>query len=281
MPRLRKVIENIYIVIYDFFLAMFNLCTPNLKVGSVVPHGNPGAGGKWPEFVPPRKDDSRSPCPALNALANHGVLPHDGRNIKFTELTHVARTVYNFAPTFARFVPSLMADLLLKDYSTDTCDLADIKLHNGIEHDASLTRQDTAFDPDQDKPCIPFITELLECATGKAEDGTPMLTASDLSRYSGKRRSEARANNPDFTPLDLSHRLAASANTSGFLVIFGGKVTDLELFLKEERIPEGWESKMRSRMGLTFLDFNRTILKGERAIREEPSIPRKATPPPE
>jgi hypothetical protein len=53
-------------------------------------------------------------------------------------------------------------------------------------------------------------------------------------------------------------------------VIFGGKVTDLELFLKEERIPEGWESKMRSRMGLTFLDFNRTILKVEHAIKETP-----------
>ncbi|KAJ7911123.1 Chloroperoxidase [Mycena leptocephala] len=270
MPGLTKVFENIYIFTYDFFLAIFNLCTPRLKVGGVVPHRSPGAGGKWPEFVPPREGDSRSPCPALNALANHGVLPHDGRNIKFTELAHVARTSFNFAPTFCRFVPSLMADLLHKNYSKDTCDLADLKLHNGIEHDASLTRQDTAFDADQDKPYIPFITELLGCATGTAEDGTPMLTAADLSRYSGKRRSESRANNPDFTPLDRSHRLAASANTAGFLVIFGGKVTDLELFLKEERIPEGWESKMRSRMGLTFLDFNRTILKVEHAIKETP-----------
>jgi hypothetical protein len=72
MPGLTKVFENIYIFTYDFFLAIFNLCTPRLKVGGVVPHGSPGAGGKWPEFVPPREGDSRSPCPALNALANHG-----------------------------------------------------------------------------------------------------------------------------------------------------------------------------------------------------------------
>jgi len=26
-------------------------------------------------------NDSRSPCPALNALANHGYLPRDGKNI--------------------------------------------------------------------------------------------------------------------------------------------------------------------------------------------------------
>ncbi|KAJ7699308.1 Chloroperoxidase, partial [Mycena rosella] len=250
MPSLRKVFENIHIFTDDLFLALFNLCTPKLKVGSVVPHGSPGSGGKWLDFVPPGPGDSRSPCPALNALANHGVLPHDGRNIKFTELAHVARTSFNFAPTFCRFVPSLMADLLHKNYNK--------------------AWQDTAFDPDQDKPYIPFITELLGCATGTAEDGTPMLTAADLSRYSGKRRSESRANNPDFTPLDLSHRLAASANTAGFLMIFGGRVADLELFLKEERIPKGWETKMRSRMGLTFLEFNRTILKVERGIKEEP-----------
>ena len=32
-------------------------------------------------YQPPGPDDSRSPCPALNALANHGYLPRDGKNI--------------------------------------------------------------------------------------------------------------------------------------------------------------------------------------------------------
>jgi hypothetical protein len=31
--------------------------------------------------------------------------------------------------------------MLHKSYSKDTFDLADISLHNGIEHDASLTRE--------------------------------------------------------------------------------------------------------------------------------------------
>ncbi|KAJ6603250.1 Chloroperoxidase [Mycena vulgaris] len=264
-----KLLQNIYIFIWDALLTIFNLLTPNLKVGSVVPHGSPGADGKWPDFVPPKEGDSRSACPALNALANHGILPHDGRNVKFSEITHAVRTSFNFAPTFSRFVPGVAADMLHKNPKTDMCDLADISLHNGIEHDASLTRQDAKFDPDQGKPHIPFITELLGSASGNDSDGNRILTAADLSRYSGKRRAEAKATNPEFT-LDKFHKTFGSANSSTLLAIFGGKIADLEPFLNEERIPQGWEPKVRFRMGLTFLAFNTTVLKVERGIKEEP-----------
>ncbi|KAJ6560582.1 hypothetical protein DFH09DRAFT_1364750 [Mycena vulgaris] len=191
---------------------------------------------------------------------------YDGRNINFTELNKVVRKSYNFAPTFCRFVPGVAADMLLKDYNTDTFDLAEISLHNGIEHDASLTRQDTKYDPDQGKPYIPFINELLGSATGHDDAGNTLLTASDLSRYSAKRRRDAKATSPEFT-LDTSHKLFGSSNSSTLLAIFGGKIADLEPFLNEERIPEGWEPKIRSRMGLTFLDFNRTVFKVERGIK--------------
>ncbi|KAJ7839016.1 Chloroperoxidase [Mycena olivaceomarginata] len=250
-----KLIQNIYIFTWDAFLALYNFVTPNKK-------GCPGAGGTWPAFVAPKEGDSRSACPALNAMANH-----DGRNIKFTDMTTTIRTTFNFAPTFCLFVPTFMAQLLKKNYKTDTCNLADISMHNGIEHDASLTRQDFKYDPDQGKPYMPFIEELLASATGKDKEGNPLLTAADLSRYSGKRRTEARATNPDFT-LDTFHKMFGSSNSSTLLTIFGGKIADLEPFLTEERLPEGWESRVLSRMGLTFLAFNRTVLSVERAIKE-------------
>jgi hypothetical protein len=53
------------------------------------------------------------------------------------------------------------------------------------------------------------------------------------------------------------------------LTIFGGKIADLKPFLIEERISEGWEPRIRSRMGLTFLTFNSTVLKVENAIKEK------------
>jgi hypothetical protein len=67
-----ELFQNIYIFTWDALLALVNVVTPNKKLGTVVPHGLPGAGGKWPEFVAPKEGDSRSCCPALNALANHG-----------------------------------------------------------------------------------------------------------------------------------------------------------------------------------------------------------------
>ncbi|KAK8062027.1 Chloroperoxidase [Apiospora phragmitis] len=37
-----------------------------------------------------RASDSRSPCPGLNVLANHGYHPRDGRNINKTVLSQAA-----------------------------------------------------------------------------------------------------------------------------------------------------------------------------------------------
>ena len=55
-------------------------------------------------------------------------------------MTAACRNVYNFAPSFAYFVPNYIGKILTRDYNTDTINLSDISVHNGIEHDASLTR---------------------------------------------------------------------------------------------------------------------------------------------
>ncbi|KAJ7049348.1 Chloroperoxidase [Mycena amicta] len=260
-----KFLFNIYIFTWDAWLTLINLLTPKRKLGSVVRPGASGAGGEWPEYVAPKEGDSRSCCPALNAMANHGILPHDGRNISFRDMGDKIHATFNFAPTFCRFVPQYAADMLHKDFHKDTLDLADLNLHNGIEHDASLTREDQKFDPDQDKPYLPFINELLDSASGKDSTDTNILTLSDLQRYSAKRRVDARARNPDFS-LAKTHKVFGSANSSTLITIFGGRVDDLSSFLREERIPQGWEPRVRQRMGLTFITFNRTLFKLEKGI---------------
>lgn len=52
----------------------------------------------------------------------------------------------------------------------------------------------------------------------------------------------------------------ASFSSSTLLTIFGGRVKDLETILLEERLPEGWESRVRRRLGLTFATFNLTTV---------------------
>jgi len=208
-------------------------------------------------------------------MANHGILPRDGKNIQFKEMGRLIRTTYNFSPSFCYFVPNYAATMLKRDYNKDTIDLADLDLHNGIEHDASLCREDSAITPDQSKPHVEYIKGLLESATGKDKDGNPILTAQDLSRYSSKRRADARSYNKDFT-LAFIHRMFGSSNSSTLLTIFGGRIKDIEPLLLEERIPEGWESRVRKRLGLTFASFNFTVLPVEFGINEKKYLAQKA-----
>jgi len=52
------------------------------------------------------------------------------------------------------------------------------------------------------------------------------------------------------------------------LTVFGGRVSDLESILIEERLPEGWESRVREPFGLTIASFQPTVLKVEFGIDE-------------
>lgn len=179
--------------------------------------------------------------------------------------TSLAKSVQHtiFRPLSVR----LYLIMLHKSYSKDTLDLAELDLHNGIEHDASLTRLDSALEPDQSKIHQPFIQELFTFASGKDSEGRPLLTIKDMSRISGKRRVEARKTNADFT-LSVLHKMFGSTNSATLLTAFGGRVNDLAAFLVEERLPEGWEPRIRYPHGLTILEFNRTIFPLERGIRE-------------
>ncbi|KAF8241106.1 Cloroperoxidase [Tricholoma matsutake] len=206
------IIENItrlVVLVWDISLTIINILSPSLRVGHVIPKDRPGANGKWPSFIAPGEGDSRSACPAINAMANHGILRRDGRNISFKELNSASRATFNFAPTFCFVVPNFSAKTLKKSYWSDTTDLADINIHNGIEHDASLTRSDTAIESDQSKPRSDLVQELLSSATGKDKDGTPKLTFEDLSRFIAKRRADSKASNPEYTA-SLLHSAAGS-----------------------------------------------------------------------
>lgn len=200
------------VMVWDNALFLLNLITPKHKPGHVVPEGAAGHGLTWPEFVPPKEGDSRSACPMLNAMANHGILPHDGKNISFRDMNEKIRQTFNFAPSFCFFVPNFSARFLNKSYSTDRFDLADLSLHadNAIEHDASLTRQDAALVPDQSKPDLDLVDQLLKEATGKMPDGSPKLTNADLSRALSKRRADARKTNKAYSE-SFFHNMFGSA----------------------------------------------------------------------
>ncbi|KAF3005013.1 hypothetical protein E8E13_008838 [Curvularia kusanoi] len=266
--KITKPFIDLTVMTWDFGIFLANLVLPAHPPNEVVTAGLPGHAGKWPEYSPPREGDSRSACPMLNAMANHGILPHDGKNITFRDLNTAVRQTFNFAPSFCFFVPKFSADFLGRSYWTDKFDLEELSKHNAIEHDASLTRRDVAHVPDQGKPDLMLVEELLNTATGKGADGKPILTKEDLSKQLAKRRAEARAENPEYSE-SLFHNMFGSANSSTMLTIFGGRVDDLKPMLTEERFSENWQPRVLSRYGLTMAAFNGTVLPVEMGVKRK------------
>ncbi|KAG2340767.1 Cloroperoxidase [Suillus weaverae] len=259
---------DVGILSWDVLLTLSNLVRRKRRIGHVTPEGHPGYGGHWPEYRPPKETDSRCSCPALNAMANHGIISRSGREISFAEIGYHIRATYNFSATFCSFVPHFAARMLKRSYSEDTFDLEELDLHNAIEHDGSLSRLDSALERKQSTKHVPFIEELLAAATGKDKNGNTVITTRDLSRMLGKRRAVARAVNKEFS-LSLFHKIFGSTNAATLVTVFGGRVDHLHSFLHHEQLPEGWESRIRQPHGLTLMTFNKTILGVELGVREQ------------
>jgi hypothetical protein len=94
-------------------------------------------------WSPPGPGEVRSPCPALNSLANHGFLPHNGKGITIPMLITALNNGVNVGADFATAIrgaglPSVPGNLLATSFDLNNSDE-----HNfSIEHDASLSRED-------------------------------------------------------------------------------------------------------------------------------------------
>ncbi|KAK4621380.1 Putative sterigmatocystin biosynthesis peroxidase stcC [Fulvia fulva] len=96
----------------------------------------------------PGPNDVRSPCPGLNALANHGFLHHDGRNMTIPHMLQGLSAGMNMGAYFTVLIGG--AGLLSSpNVLGGAFDLDDLDQHNfSIEHDASLSRRDAFFGDD-------------------------------------------------------------------------------------------------------------------------------------
>ncbi|KJZ79575.1 hypothetical protein HIM_01044 [Hirsutella minnesotensis 3608] len=91
---------------------------------------------------PPGPDDSRCACPALNSLANHGFLPHDGRNVSASDLVVAAFQGFGVSPETSAFIA--VDGVIDSDHAPDfRFKLEHIQRPDWrIEHDCSLSRHD-------------------------------------------------------------------------------------------------------------------------------------------
>lgn len=214
----------------------------------------------------------------LNALANHGYLPRDGRSIRLKELktalTDIASTSGPLAAGFAdgiyiqRHVGdqsgpgflSLLWDFVRSPFTgfgilalrhpgqvdsegIPVVDLQQLGVRGVIEHDISLTRYDEA-EGDNSSPQPALIDALL----ASSSDGGESITMDDLLRFRRHRIETQRKSNATLKYGTLEHTFGVTEMVNMLNFIGDGEkvpVKWLDAFLREERLPvkEGWKKR--------------------------------------
>ncbi|KAG6618500.1 Chloroperoxidase [Phytophthora cinnamomi] len=173
----------------------------------------------------------RSPCPGLNALANHGHIPRSGKNITHENLGAALMSVFNFDS-------NLTQTLLNQVPATFSLDI--ISRHNVLEHDASLVHDDAYFGGDP----ININATLVENLLSRSRDGKT-LGVPEVAETRRDRQAECRANNPECV-FGANQTTFAYLEAAVFIVGCGGNVNEsvtveaAHSFVWDERIPDNY-----------------------------------------
>ncbi|KAF1775390.1 NADP-dependent oxidoreductase domain [Phytophthora cactorum] len=132
----------------------------------------------------------RSPCPALNTLANHGYLPRNGQNITHDKLSTALQNVYNIGPGVVAILISQLPDPISLDY---------LGIHNNVEHDASLAHTDAYYGHD---PMLANETLAEDLFKRAGSDG--LLTNKIVAKTRKDRGKTCNAENPKSGPAHAS-----------------------------------------------------------------------------
>lgn len=191
--------------------------------------------------------ETRGPCPGLNALANQGYLPRDGKDLTLPQVEHALMTVLHMSKTAAHALTSALPPLVRKD---GTFDLVDTRKHNVIEHDSSFTRLD--FHQGDNYTFQPaMLQDMINDAHG--ED----VTLKSLARTFIRRGKESRASGAPRLSINLwfVRMLQAVGVMNTAMGAVGGKLTPevLEAVFSEERFPDVILNNQKPRTIFTLL----------------------------
>ncbi|KAK3995001.1 putative aromatic peroxygenase [Cladorrhinum sp. PSN332] len=208
-------------------------------VGAVESIVSIGSGGSKKEptdhsFKKPSPTDRRSPCPMVNALANHGYLPRDGKDISLAALIKGAKDGINLAPD-ATILVGLKALQASSTGNWLSFHLDDLNKHGVIEHDGSLSRQDARLGNNH-----AFSPEIwATVAAHFTEDKIPIETAA-LARKD--RLESARESNPEIELTPDAVRFSF-VETALYQIVFGegtsgnARTEWVKTLFQEERLP--------------------------------------------
>jgi hypothetical protein len=153
-----------------------------------------GASVNFADWHPPTHNHQvRSPCPALNSLANHGILPQDGRNYTIPILVKALGEGLNISAEVATTL-STFGLSTSSNPASGAFNLDDLNKHNAVEHDASLSRMDFDLGNGSQDFSPAVFQETLEYFHGATEVGISEVAAARWGRVQSSKR-----NNPKVT----------------------------------------------------------------------------------
>ncbi|KAF2192739.1 Cloroperoxidase [Zopfia rhizophila CBS 207.26] len=192
---------------------------------------------------PPAYGDVRGPCPALNSLANHDIIPHDGKNLSVPLLVKAINGALNLSVEMTTVVARLGLSTS-SNPGSGTFNLDDLNKHGIIEHDASLSRADFSRNGDNHS----FQSDVFEDFIGHF-DGKQNITIPDAATARWGRVTTERGRNPVFTygPQERFNSYVESALYFRLLADLKSGTTPVEfikVFFEQERLPykEGWRT---------------------------------------
>ncbi|KAJ4286101.1 hypothetical protein N0V90_013450 [Kalmusia sp. IMI 367209] len=176
-----------------------------------------------------------------DALANHGFLPRDGKNI--TQDVLVKGTAAVNLTTEVAIGLFLAALKTSSDPASHSFTLQDLKKHNFIEHDGSLSRADTGTPGANDQQFNRGVfSEFKSFFQGATQISLPLAATARWGRI-----KSAKGSNPAFV-YGPAQRFNSYAETAVYYQLLVDPKTGtvplnfLDVFFCEERLPvrEGW-----------------------------------------
>ncbi|TKX22569.1 sterigmatocystin biosynthesis peroxidase-like protein 3 [Elsinoe australis] len=219
------------------------------------------ASSSFPAWHPPTSGEVRSPCPGLNALANHDICPRSGKGYTIPLLTSCLAAGLNMGADFSLFVgtagiasnPNPLALYF---------DLDMLSRHNVvIEHDASLSRADVSTGDNRS-----FNQTIWNTVTAYfAGQANATIPTAAKAKYNRVTTEKARDPNFSYGPAQF---IFSYGETAIYLSTMGDPTTGVapveyvKALFEEERLPyaEGWRKTQQpttlASLGAMVLQLN-------------------------
>jgi hypothetical protein len=188
---------------------------------------------KNPKYYKPTDEDiksgvyERSPCPALNILANHGYINRDGKDIDRKSLVDASNKVFG-VPYF--ITNSFVASVQFVFGLGSKFDLSDISRKDWLEHDGSLFHDDYTKDSYW-KPNSRLVEDLINLSNDNKGDDKNKITPANIATHRTKRLETCN--------LGWFHSMVSGieAHLLSNYLNKSGSVDDLKTLIIEERLP--------------------------------------------